>query len=169
MSTGRSPANLLDRTVDRLLVLLFALLFMQSPAFLQQYQQRLSGAHEEIRRVVSEMAESASYHGKSLTAYIKKFQVNSDLEIRAQGDLMQKIVERESYLASGVLSLSSASPLTRPFVFLKHLDTKVALGTFASFKPALELSIESFLWGAVGAFFALFLYSSTKRLVRRIC
>lgn len=157
-----------DSTADRFFALVFALMLMQAPAFFQQYLQRLSGGVDELKGIVATMDAAAKLHGKTLNLYISKFQSSSDVEISHQGKVMLGITERLSHLQEAQRALENAKPLSKPLQWIYHFDLATFKGTLSHFEPALELSIESLLWGITGIFFGLFLYLGVKRALLRL-
>ncbi|MEQ8344878.1 MAG: DUF2937 family protein [Sneathiellaceae bacterium] len=100
----------------------------QGPAFLQQYMQRLGGTIDGMKRA----AESLE-------------QVPAQLQLQIQT------------LQAHEAALLAASPLTRPYVFLKTVDQRVLDGTVATFEPALPLTTEALVYAVIGMFLAVLL------------
>lgn len=98
----------------------------QGPALMQQYLQRLGGTVDGMRRA----AESLE-------------QVPAELNLQ--------IIALHRHL----LELQAATPLTRPYVFLRDLDPRVLDGTLASFEPAVPLTAEAMVYALVGLVIAV--------------
>lgn len=100
----------------------------QGPAFLQQYLQRLGGTIDGMKRA----AESLQEVPPALV-----FQINA--------------------LSGHEAALREASVLARPFVFAQTLDPRVLDGTLAAFEPAVPLTTEALVYGAIGMLLAILL------------
>ena len=100
----------------------------QGPAFLQQYLQRLGGTIDGMKRAAESLEEVPP-------ALI--FQINT--------------------LTGHEAALREASVLTRPFVFAQTLDQRVLDGTLAAFEPAVPLTTEALVYGAIGMLLAILL------------
>jgi hypothetical protein len=130
-----------------LFAFLFAIGFSQVPAFLQEYQQRLGGAVDELRSVVEEDRASARRNGVTLQRLIEDHRQSARPTVRATGVAIGARVERLAVLEKAADRLAAASALERPWVFLRTVDRPIAQGTWTEFKPTLTLDIP---YGAAG-------------------
>jgi hypothetical protein len=135
--------------LDRLLCVVGAVLFSQLPEFIQQYLQRLGGHLDEARRQLEQFRAVAS---------------QSDLTL----DQIQATTERVDALAAADAAIRQASMLSRPFVFLRHLDFSIVHATWTIFKPAVPTTVEGLFYAVCGMLLALaFYHGGVKIIVRR--
>lgn len=145
-------AHWLYRWLDRIFAAAGAFLMSQFPQFYDQYLQRAMGHIEELSRQIDLMRQTANLSGKTLEAYIKKFQTSDDLDILHQGNLMQQMTERASDLAEGITAMTQADVLTRPFAFLGHVQSDIAASTLQHFKPGFTFGVEGVVYALLGIF-----------------
>lgn len=153
----------LDGLVDRVLAVAGALLFSQAPEFFQQYLQRLGGHLDEARRTLAQFERTAAEAGLSLDRFITQTATNYDQAVAKLARVMSDAVLRVQQLDAAVASLRDASVWTRPFAFLRHLDSGVARATWADYKPAVPTTAEGFVYAATG----MLLFVALHHLVLR--
>lgn len=157
-----------SKIVDRIFCLLFALLFLQFPLFMEQYTTRLSGHVDELHFQVGKIEKVAKASNKSLHQYIEKFLESKESDFSKQGSLMKEMVERKAYLANALESMHSANPLTRPFIFLFKSDWEIVQNSLASYQPGLAITFESAIYGVVGLFIGYYFYLLLSSFASRI-
>lgn len=150
--------GVVDGAVDRVLCLVGAILFSQLPEFMQQYLQRLGGHLDEARRVLAQFQDVAMKSGITLDQLIAKTQASIEPGVTRLGGLMQDAVTRVAYLAGGEAAIRDASILTRPFVFVRHIDFPIARATWKAFKFAVPTTVEGLFHAGLGMLVALLLY-----------
>lgn len=155
--------------LDRLCAVLGAFIFCQFPAFFQQYAQRLGGHFAEVSRQTQEFDRLARQSGKTLHQYIQKFLSNSDPDFARQGEIMQALVQRKHQLSDALMQLNQATPLSRPWAFVSHLQADIAKGTLSDFQPALTLSVEGAIYAFVGLVVGYLAFALIRRLVVAVC
>lgn len=170
------PRNVLlsagDGFVDRALCVIGTVAFSQFPEFMQQYVQRLGGHLDEARRQLGLFTDSAAQSGISLSRLIEQTTANSDPTVARLGLVMKDTVTRVDDLAAAQNAILHASPFTRPFVFLQHLDSGIAHATWKVFQPAVPTTLEGLLYALTGMITLLALYHfgfkfTAKRLWER--
>lgn len=144
--------------LDRLLCVVGAVAFSQAPEFMQQYMQRLGGHVDEARRQLIQFEQAAAQSGLTLERFIAQTSTNADTAVAKLGGVMSRAVTRVDSLESAQAALQNASLWTRPFVFLRHLDTSIAQGTWAIFKPAVPTTAEGMVYALVGMLVLLSIY-----------
>lgn len=152
----------LDKMLDRICVVLGALLCMQAPAFFSQYSHRLSGHVNELKYQISLMQKNAAYSGKSLAEYLQKFVGHTDSDIANQGILMQDLLSRWHLLESHLTALTEASWYAKPFLFLVHFQKDIASATFTSFVPGLSFTLEEIPYAVLGGLLGYLGYALLK-------
>jgi hypothetical protein len=130
-----------------------AVLFSQAPEFFQQYLQRLGGHLDEARRIVSQFERTAAEAGVTLDQFISRTGTNYDQAVAKLAKVMADAVERVHHLDVAFASLRDANVWTRPFAFLRHLDTAIARATWTDYKPAVPTTIEGLMYAGTGMLF----------------
>ena len=157
-----------DSLIDRLLCVAGAVLCSQIPEFIQQYLQRLGGHLDEARRQLGQFLEVAAKSGLTLDELIAKSQAAPEATVARLGQLMHDAVSRVDTLAAAETAIRNASIISRPFVFLHHVDLSIARATWGIFKPAVPTTVEGLLYAALGMLLILALYHFAVRVpVRR--
>lgn len=141
-----------DTLVDRFFVVFGAFLGSQFPQFMQQYNQRLSGHVEELRRTLLHLEEVAAKSGISLQVYIKKFSDQPDLDISRQGSFMQDLVLRFEDLQYSLTTLNESTVWSRPYFFIKNFQLDIGKATFHYYSPGLSFDAEACMYVLMGGF-----------------
>ena len=152
--------------LERICAVICATLFVQIPLFVSQYTNQLIGHEAELRFHVEALNRTAKLSGKNLDIYIQKFLHNSDADISNIGELMQAMVLRLQDLTNALTALQESTPMTRPFVFLAHINTDILRSTFKHFSFGFPFTIEGGVYALVGIVFGYCLCSGVKRCFR---
>ncbi len=136
--------------ISRLFVCIVLLAFSQLPVFVDQYMIRLDGHLAESNRQVAAFQEAASVGGRTLDEYIAKFLEQVDRDFVVQGTLMQAAVERNRFLAAASSALHAATPLVRPAVCIRYVDSLIVVDAWNSFAPGVALTLDVGLWALIG-------------------
>ena len=165
---GMKPARALlgagGGLLDRALCVAGAVAFSQFPEFIQQYLQRLGGHLDEARRHLAEFQQTAAQSGLSLDALIHQTSTNADPAVARLGGVMAETAARVDHLAAAQAALQDATVWTRPFVFLRHLDSSIAGGTWTAFRPAVPTTVEGLIYALAGMVVLLGLYHLGLRM-----
>lgn len=153
--------------LDRIFAVMGAFLFSQIPTFMQQYGQQLTGHAQELKMQLDLMTKTALQSGKTLDQYIHKFLQYADVDISAQGRLMQDMVVRYQTLSEASLALNQASVFSKPFVFFKHLYPDIVASTFHLFTPSISFTLEGLAYALIGIFFGYTTFFLLKKLFRK--
>jgi hypothetical protein len=140
----------LDGLLDRVLAVVGAVLFSQAPEFFQQYLQRLGGHLDEARRILAQFERTAGEAGLPLDRFIERTSANSDYAVARLAGVMTDAVARVQELAAAFAALRDASPWTKPFVYLRDLDTAIARATWTDYRPAVPTTAEGLMYAAAG-------------------
>ncbi len=124
----------------------------QLPAFVRQYLQRLGGHLDEARFMAAEIADGASYRG--LTPDVREA-------------VLQVTERRIDALSTAYDAIVGADDLTRPLVFLTHVDHAIAAAAWRVFEPGLPLGWGGLIYGAVAAFLAYAGFAGCRTLYGR--
>jgi hypothetical protein len=144
--------------LDRVLCVLGAVVFSQVPEFMQQYLQRLGGHLDEARRQLLQFQQAAEQSGLTLQRLIAQTTTNSDSAVAKLSGVMTQAVTRVDTLESAQTALQNASIWSRPFVFLKHVDSSIARATWTIFKPAVPTTAEGLIYAACGMLCLIVVY-----------
>ena len=158
MGLGKRVLSSGEAVVDRVLCVVGAVLFSQAPEFIQQYMQRLGGHLDEARRTLGQYENIARQAGLSLDAFVTRTAENADTVVAKHADVMQHTIDRVHDLAAAQEAIRDASMFTRPFAFLRHLDTEIAANTWAIYKPAVPTTLEGVFYAGIGIALILGLY-----------
>ena len=158
MKPGQSLLSAGEGLLDRVLCVLGAVAFSQVPEFMQQYLQRLGGHLDEARRQLEQFRHSAELSGLTLDRLITQTSTNTDAAVAKLGVVMTDAVTRVDTLTAAQSALQDASLWSRPFVFLRHIDTSIAHATWAVFKPAVPTTAEGFVYSLCGILVFLAIY-----------
>ena len=136
--------------LDRIFVVIGAVVFFQIPLFFQHYAQRLGGHVAELRGQIDALQRAADGSGKTLQAYIQKFQSQADLDFAAQGHLMESMLRRYAHLDQAYNALINATILNRPLAFLQYFQPDIARQTVADFSFGLTFTTEALVYAFLG-------------------
>jgi hypothetical protein len=158
MKIGRALLGTGEKLFDRALCVVGAVVFSQAPEFMQQYLQRLGGHLDEARRQLAQFQNVAAQSGLSLEQFIRQTNANADLAVAKLGGVMNDAVVRVGHLETAQIAIQGASPLSRPFVFLQHVDPEIANATWSIYQPAVPTTVEGLLYALLGMAVFLGLY-----------
>jgi len=154
--------------LDRLLCVVGAVLFSQLPEFIQQYLQRLGGHLDEACRQLEQFRAVAAQSDLTLDQLIARNLGSGEPTVARLGRVIQATTERVDALAAADAAIRQASMLSRPFVFLRHLDFSIVHATWTIFKPAVPTTVEGLFYAVCGMLLALaFYHGGVKIIVRR--
>ena len=129
-------------------------IFSQAPEFAQQYRQRIGGAVDELKTVVTDFdkdaASSAMSRGEALSALVG----SGEKFTHERGLSMGRNVERFSRLEKQQKTIENANPFMRPLVVMKNPDAQIIHNAWEIFQPAIPLNSAGALYGGSGAFIA---------------
>ena len=124
----------------------------QLPAFVQQYLQRLGGHLDEARYTVAQAATGDAYRA---------------LEPAARDVVLRAAEARVGTLAAAHDAIAGAGELTRPLVFIAHVDEAIAAATWRMFEPGLQLGWGGAAYGLGAAMLTFLAVAGVRRLSRR--
>ena len=154
--------------LDRLLCVVGAVLFSQVPEFIQQYLQRLGGHLDEARRQLEQFRAVAAQSDLTLDQLIARNLGSGEPTVVRLGRVIQETMTRVDTLAAADAAIRHASIVSRPFLFLRHLDLSIVHATWTIFKPAVPTTVEGLCYSACGVLLALAIYHGGVKLpIRR--
>lgn len=120
----------------------------QFPEFSQQYLQRLSGAVDELGKIVEDFDTSARAAGMSREKALAELD-GSEFLARRNED-MSRTIERHTRLAAERGRLAQSTAIQRLLAAPRVVDPEIAERTWADYKPAVPVTGEGLLFGAAG-------------------
>lgn len=124
--------------------------FAQFPEYFQQYLQRLGGRRDQARLDLAPLESDAAAAGRSVPAYLEEQLASDNSELRESAQRELGRLDNARDLESAYEALSLAAPHERPFVFAQHFDSHLAESTLSIFAPAMPVTTEGLIYGAVG-------------------
>jgi hypothetical protein len=122
----------------------------QGPEFAQQYRQRLGGAIDELRQVITRFDADAQASGETRESAIARLRTNTDDFVSRQGAAMQANVERLGRLETHRETMVQAGPFARIALMVRDGDQDVMEAVYRDFEPALPVTEEGILSTAIG-------------------
>lgn len=150
----------LDKMMDRIFVVLGALLFLQMPLFMQQYHLSLQGHIKELEYQIDKINVVAKQSGKTLDEWIQKFVKSTDSDFSKQGDLLRDMVNRRVELADAMSAWKNSSVYQRPFVFIRYYKSDIVKDTWQMFQFGIPFNLEGLAYGAMGIVGGYMLYAT---------
>lgn len=143
----------------------------QLPEFAQQYRQRLGGAVDELRRVLTRFDDTAQGSGLSRDEAVRRLTQNTDPLVRSQGEATTEIAARLARLERQQRDFAQAGSFSRLVVFIRDADPALIRSAYLDFEPAWPATSEGLVSGGTG-FLAgwggiLFLSRMGRRLLPR--
>lgn len=139
----------------------------QAPEFMQQYNQRLGGAIDELARIVRHFDGDARAAGLSREAAIQRFDESGDPFLNNRGRSMENTVTRWHDMSDHWRALKEANPFSRLPVFLAGIDREVVSRTWQQYKPAIPTTLEGFIYSAGGFLFTHTVFGLILSMFRR--
>ncbi|MBA3958693.1 MAG: DUF2937 family protein [Parachlamydiaceae bacterium] len=152
----------------RVVIILTALLFLQLPLFIQQYEQQLIGHVAELEWQVQGMKDWSAQTGKPIDQTIQKFLNSGDVDFVHQGDVMNSVYKRWEKLSHALGKLRQSSVFTRPWIFLFYSNLGIVQATWHTFSLGVTLTFEGVVYALVGMVVGYFVYLGILRVYRRL-
>lgn len=146
----------------------------QAPEMMQQYEQRLGGAVEELATVVQDFDADAAGEGMTREAALKRYSESGDELLNRRKTSMESTFVRYERLTGHREALKNATVVERSTLFVKYRDEKLFEGTLEQYKPALPVTIEGgvfgffgFVFGAMAVYIIGFFLRSMRLMLRK--
>lgn len=156
---------LLEAFFDRIVAVAGAIVFIQIPSFLVQYQQRLGGHVDELARLIRKYKIAAADNGRTVEEYIGLHLQSNIKEFVSTGKLMSENMERFTDLSSALKSITESKGIIKLFQFLKNIDMEIFKGALKNFVPGISFSIDTLLYGFLGIVLSMIIYHIIRRLI----
>ncbi len=139
------------RTIGLALGLLGGTVAAQGPEFAQQYAQRLGGATDELRRVVTTFERDAAATGASREAALDRLRASGDPLAVRRGEAAREDMERLKTLTEQQQALATASgPLGRMVALIRNPDLPLTRATYRDYAPAVPTTADGLIAGFLG-------------------
>ena len=126
----------------------------QFPEFAQQYRQRLGGAVDEMKQVVSDFDANAIRSGLTREGALERYERSDESFLRNQGANAKQTVDRYERLLHQQSRLDGASPYARPVIILSYPDPRIVRGAWSDYEPSVPVTPSGLVWAALGFFIA---------------
>jgi len=151
--------SILDRTISAAGILIF----IQIPAFLVQYQQRLGGHVDELALLIRRYKSAAADNSRTVEEYIGLHLQSDVKEFVSTGKIMADNMERFTDLSSALKDLSGSKGLIKFFHFIKDIDFDIVKAAMKNFVPGISFSIDTLIFGSLGIIFFMTVYFIIKK------
>ncbi|CDZ27067.1 DUF2937 family protein [Neorhizobium galegae] len=143
---------MLGRMLTMAMALLGGIFFSQAPEFAQQYRQRIGGALDELKILISEFDAQANHNGLDRQEALNIYSVSPQTFLRNQGEAMRRTFSRYEMLAEQQKDLTLAPPFTKPFVVMRNPDSTTFANAWRDFVPGVPVDFAGLTWAAGGLF-----------------
>jgi hypothetical protein len=141
---------MLIRTLSLAVGLLGAILAAQLPELVQQYNQRLGGAIDEVSAIVARFDADAASNNLTRDQALAALSASSDDLVRRRGEDAAINLGRLQNLEASREELESADPFGRLASFLSYADGDLLAATAEDFRPAVPTTAEGIICGLIG-------------------
>lgn len=133
--------------------LMGGIFFSQAPEFAQQYRQRIGGALDELKILISEFDVQANRNGLDRQEALNIYAASPEAFLRNQGEAMRRTFARYEMLAEQQRQLTLAPPVAKPFVVMRNPDTTTFANAWRDFVPGVPVDFAGLTWAAGGLLF----------------
>lgn len=140
----------MPRTVSIAVALFGAVAASQAPEFAQQYRQRLGGAIDEMRNVVSQFDGDAAANGLDRGGAITRLRGNADPLAKARGDAAETAAARLERLTGQREAMNQSGAIGRILAIARDPDPQIARGALEAFEPAVPTTGEGLVVAGLG-------------------
>lgn len=141
---------MIGRMLATAMAILGGIIFSQAPEFAQQYRQRIGGALDELRAVITRFDNEATGSGLDRNKALGLYAASPEAFLRSQGDAMRYTFSRYQALEQQSRDLQEASLLAKPLVILQHPDPDLVTNTWHDFSPGIPMTLAGLAWAGVG-------------------
>ena len=141
---------MIGRVLAMAIGILSGLAASQTPEFAQQYRQRLGGAIDELRRVVTRFDETARASGMTREQALRRLAQDQDPIVQGQAGAQQEVATRLVRLESQRQAFIDAGPFGRLLVLMRDPDPGLARAAYLDYEPAWPATTEGLATGGAG-------------------
>lgn len=151
---------------DRILCIVFAIVFAQAPVYMAQYIDVLSGAQMESRKLYDDLVERASKYDLTVEEFLERLLSNPDALVKENAEVSQSAVMRYKNYTEALDALLNSAAWVRPFRLMKYYDPSI--NAAIHFEPNVPLTWEGIAYGFIGMVIALLLIALFTRIFQAI-
>jgi hypothetical protein len=141
-------------------------LLSQFPEYSQQYVQRLGGAVDELKTVVSDFDTSAQVTGSTREQALTAMGQGDEF-VQRRGTDMTRTIDRHDALNDSYAILRDAGAYERLAYVRRFGDPQITKNAMGDFQPAIPLSIDALVLLFGGYIFGYGATSGIGRVVKR--
>lgn len=168
----KQPVLFLGSVLDRVVSACGAVVFMQIPSFLVQYQQRLGGHADELSRLIKMYAVAAAQNGRTVEEYIGLHLKSGVSEFVSTGKIMTENLERYHEISEALKNLSQSKGILKLYVFIRDIQYDIFKAALKNFVPGVSFNGETLIYMLAGIIFFMGLYFILKKsllfIIRKI-
>lgn len=168
----KPPVLFLESVLDRIISVCGSLAFMQIPAFLVQYQQRLGGHADELSRLIKRYAAAAAENGRTVEEYIGLHLKSGVNDFVSTGKIMTENLQRFNEISEALKNLSQSRGILKFYVFIRDIQCDIFKAALKNFVPGIAFNCETLLYALAGIIFFMMLYFILKKsllfIIRKI-
>lgn len=148
--------RVINNLIDRCFFTITFIFGVQLPAFIMQYQHRLSGHLSEAKSHLAQFQTIADLHYQGdLSAMIMKYQANSEPSIVNTAEVISQLMQRVEYLHVQINAITNKVYTEQVFNFLLSGDKLIISDTLADFAMTIPLEQNALATGATIALLSL--------------
>ena len=151
--------------LDRIVCIVFAVVFAQGPVYIAQYLDVLAGARMESEKNLRKVQEQAEDNGVTVEDFVSRLLGNSDPLVRSSGETIQNLLVSYEQYESAYSAISTANVWQKPFRLIQHFDPSI--GEALVFNPSVPLSIEGAVYAFIGLIIGWLLFSLIASIFKR--
>lgn len=148
--------------------LIIAAVLSQFPEYVQQYIQRVGGAHAELRQIAEDFRTDASKFGLSEDQALHRFKASDDTFLAERGESLEQTLQRYAFLTKHYAALKTKRPFGSLLAFVKRRDPTIAREAISDFQPGLPLTRDGATHAITGFLIGSFLFEGFAALVAHV-
>ena len=125
----------------------------QVPEFAQQYEQRLSGAVNELQLIVEDFDKDAADLGLTRDDALSRYQASGDDFLVERGSSMTQTIARFDRLSAQLKDFQNANVFEQALSIANQPDQELVADTFEIYEPAVPVTPGGFIFAALGLVF----------------
>ncbi|WP_031433670.1 DUF2937 family protein [Methylomarinum vadi] len=134
--------------LDKLLFAALLVMGMQIPALVLQYQQILAAHYREAQQQLQQYQTLADrYYGGDLEQLLDVHRSNNVAAIRAEADILERLLQRNIYLKSQLNALTNKHLYQQLLHLMKHPDLAIAEEVYRGYNPSVPLTSDALIAG----------------------
>lgn len=148
---------------DRAVSAAGAVVFMQIPAFIVQYKQRLGGHVDELALLIRKYKAAAADNSRTIDEYIGLHLQSDVKEFVSTGKIMSENLERFTDLSTALKNLTESKGIMQFIAFIKDIELDIFKSALKNFVPGISFSFETLFYAAAGIIFFMSVYFVIKK------